>query len=65
LEKRVDTINRLEENNTLKDKLTHLRRKYEALLRTKTDIQNELIATEEEKLKLSKNLVGKKKKGNN
>lgn len=59
LENRVDTINRLEENNTLRDKLNHLRRKYEALLRTKTDIQNELIATEEEKLKLSKNLVGK------
>lgn len=59
LENRVDKINRLEENNTLRDKLNHLRRKYEALLRTKTDIQNELIATEEEKLKLSKNLVGK------
>jgi hypothetical protein len=59
LESRVDKINQIEENHYLRDKMEHLRKKYEALLRVKTDIQNELISTEEEKLKLSKNLIGR------
>jgi hypothetical protein len=59
LESRVDKINQIEENHYLREKMEHLRKKYEALLRCKTDIQNELISTEEEKLKLSKNLIGK------
>lgn len=46
-----------DEKTRLASKITELREKYNQLLKDKSDLQGELIKSEEEKLEISKSLV--------
>lgn len=57
LEEDVSRIKQLEQNEKLAERLSELREKYNMLVKSKANLQSELIKSEEEKLQISKALI--------
>lgn len=57
IEDNIDKLRTADEKQRMAQKLQELREKYNALVRSKSDLQGELIRSEEEKLEISKALV--------
>ena len=53
----MEKLRSLDEKQKIAQKLSEIREKYNDLVKSKADLQNELIKSEEEKLEISKALV--------